>query len=295
MTTMKDLVADTRRLAYGSLADQINLIAAPAAGGARTITMQYDISGISYGMILSSGLNVWFVTNVDPTTNSVMVIPGYDNAPQDAVAADDFVFIKPRVTDWFVFNAVNDEIVKLSSPENGLYKIGSWAVEVDATYQTYEIPQAVDDSLIGLLRVRYRMPGTTDVWVDIPSKSYRVQVNEGTSYIRILRNVPSGTDVEFLYKGTFTKATSLADDPVADCGLTESMLDIPPLGALSSLLMTTDSRRNQVQQQGDARRAGEVGSSANLATMQSVDREYRSRVAQEYTRLVQRNPILRSL
>lgn len=295
MTTIRDLVADTRRMAYGSLHDQINLIGTPAAAGARTINLQYDITGITYGMTLSSGLNVWYVTNVDPTTNSVMVIPGYDNSPQDAVATDDFVYIKPRVTDWFLFNAVNEEIVRLSSPESGLYKIGSWAVEVDATYQTYAIPQIVDDSLIGLLRVRYRMPGTTDVWIDIPERAYRMQVNEGTSYIRILRNIPSGTDIEFLYKGSFTKAASLADDPVADCGLTETMLDIPPLGAFSSLMRTTDSRRNQVQQQGDARRAGEVGSGSNLATMQAVDRDYKSRIAQEYARLTQRVPLIRSL
>lgn len=295
MTTIRDLVADTRRMAYGSLHDQINLIGAPAAASARTITLQYDITGITYGMTLSSGLNVWYVTNVDPTTNSVMVIPGYDNSPQSAVATDDFVYIKPRVTDWFLFNAVNEEIVRMSSPEAGLYKIGSWAVEVDATYQTYEIPQAVDDSLIGLLRVRYRMPGTTDVWIDIPERGYRMQVNEGTSYIRVLRNVPSGTDIEFLYKGSFTKAVALDDDPVADCGLTETMLDIPPLGAFSSLMRTTDSRRNQVQQQGDARRAGEVGSGANLGTMQAVDRDYRSRIAQEYARLTQRVPLIRSL
>lgn len=295
MTTMRDMVADARRMAYGSLHDQINLIAAPAAAGARTITVQLDVTGITYGMTLSSGLNVWYVTDVDATTNSISVIPGYDNAPLEAVATDDFLFIKPRVTDWFVFNAINEEIVKMSSPDAGLYKIGSWAVAVDPTYQTYEIPALIDDVLIGLLRVRYRVPGTTDVWMDIPSKSYRVQINEGTSYIRMLRNIPSGTDIEFLYKAQFTKAATLDDDPVVDCGLTETMLDIPPLGALSSLLRATDSRRNQVQQQGDARRAGEVSSGSNLATMQTVDREYRARIQQEYARLTQRVSLQRSM
>lgn len=295
MTTIKDLVSDARRMAYGSLNEQINLIKEPAAAGAVEIVLELDITGITAGMTVSSGLNVWYVKGADTTTNTLFVIPGYDNAPSAAVSVGDFVTIKPRVTDWFLFNIVNDEIVKLSSPSLGLYKIGSWAEAVDPTYQTYQIPTLIDPVLIGILRVRYRMPGTTDVWMDIPSKAYRVQVNEGTSYIRILRNIPSGTDIEFLYKGSFTKATSLADDPVADCGMTDSMIDIPPLGALSTLLRTTESRRNQVQQQGDARRAGEVGGGYNMQTAQMVDRDYQNRVEQEYARLTQRVPIMRSM
>ena len=73
------------------------------------------------------------------------------------------------------------------------------------------------------------------------------------------------------------------------------MVDIPPLGCVATLLRTTDSRRNQVQQQGDARRAGEVGNNSNAAIANQIDRQYRDRVQEEYARLTTRVPIIRSL
>lgn len=295
MTTINDMIADAKRQTYGSLTDQLNLIAAVSAPSATTITLELDVSGITAGMTLSSGLNVWYVKGIDVSSKSVYVIPGYDNSQQDATAIGDFVYIKPRVTDWFLFNVMNQEIVKLSSPSNGLYKIKSVAFDVDPTWQTYELDPADAADFTGMLRARYLIPGSTDVWLDIPDKSYRVQINEGTSYIRLLRNIPSGTQIEFLYKGPFSQATSLADDPVADCGLTASMVDIPSLGCVSTLLRTTDSRRNQVQQQGDARRAGEVGGTANSQIALQIDRQYRDRVQEEYARLVSRVSIVRSL
>jgi hypothetical protein len=139
------------------------------------------------------------------------------------------------------------------------------------------------------------MPGTEDVWIDIPTKSLKVQIDTTNGIIRLTRNIPSGTEIEFIYRSSFAKATNLSDDVVSVCGLTASMTDIPALGAYSKLLRTTESRRNQVQTQGDARRSGEVGSSANITGAQIVERDWQNRVNEEYIRLVGRNPIVRSL
>lgn len=294
MTTIKDLVADARRLTYGSMTEQINLVDGTVAAGATTVPLQLDISGITPGMILSSGLNVWFVTGTSPGDKEIFVIPGYDNAPQEAAADNDIVIIKPKVTDWYLFNAINDEIGRLSSPTNGLYRIGTWVTDVSPTYQTYEVPAGALD-MTNVARVRYRWPGTPDVWSDVRTSSYRWIVSETGNKIQLLVNIPSGTEIEFTYRAPFVKATSLADDPVADCGLAESMLDIPPIGAAASLLRSTDGRRNQIQAQGDSRRAGEVQSTANLSTSAAMDREYKSRVQEEYARLLQRLPIFKGV
>lgn len=296
MATMQDLIADARRMAYGSLGDQINVVATAYTANATSLVLDMDVSNITQGMMLSGGLNVWYVKGTDVASKTVYVIPGYDNSPKKNLDVGSFVYIKPRVTDWFLFEQVNGEIVRLSSPENGLYKIAIWETEVDPTWQTYAIPTAAFN-MIGLLRVRFRMPGSSDVWIDIPEKAYRMQFNPtaGDSYIRILRNIPSGTDLQFVYKAPFTKAEELDDDVVDVCGLTDTMLDLPALGALSTLLRTTESRRMQVQQQGDARRSSEVSGGYNLQTSQVVDREYRSRIMEEMARLTQRVPFVRSL
>jgi hypothetical protein len=296
MATMQDLIADARRMAYGSLGDQINVVATAYTANATSLVLDMDVSNITQGMMLSGGLNVWYVKGTDVASKTVYVIPGYDNSPKKNLAVGTFVYIKPRVTDWFLFEQVNGEIIRLSSPENGLYKIAIWETEVDPTWQTYAVPTAAFN-MIGLLRLRFRMPGSSDVWIDIPEKAYRVQFNPtaGDSYIRILRNIPSGTDIQFVYKAPFTKAEELDDDVVDVCGLTDTMLDLPALGALSTLLRTTESRRMQVQQQGDARRSSEVSGGYNLQTSQVVEREYRSRIMEEMARLTQRVPFVRSL
>lgn len=294
MTTIADLVADARRMTYGAMTEQINLISSNAAAGADTLQMELDITGITPGMTLTSGLNVWYVKGSNPGSKEVYVIPGYDNSPQGAVTAGDRVLIKPRVTDWYLFNAINDEIKKLSSPMNGLYRVGTWVTDVSPTYQTYEVPSEALD-MTNILRVRYRWPGTPDVWSDLRTSSYRWIVSETGNKIQVLVNVPSGTEIEFTYKAPFVEATSLADDPVADCGLAQTMLDIPPLGVAGTLLKTTDARRNQISAQGDSRRAGEVPSGVNLSSASMMDRDYKMRVQDEYARLVQRFPIFKGV
>ena len=294
MTTIADLVADARRMTYGSMTEQINLVGSAAAAAATSVILDLDVSGITPGMVLSCGLNVWYVRGTTTSTNEVFLIPGYDNSPKDAVSVGDIVTVKPKVTDWYLFNIINDELRKLSSPTNGLYRIGSWSVNVSPTYQTYEVPvEALN--MTNIARVRYRWPGTPDVWSDIRTSSYRWIVSEGDNKFQLLVNIPSGTEIEFTYKAPFVLATSLADDPVEDCGLSETMLDIPPLGAAASLLRTTDARRNQITAQGDARRAAEVPSSVNLSTASVLDREYKMRVQDEYARLIQRLPIFKGV
>lgn len=294
MTIIADLVADARRIAYGSMSEQINLLANNAAAEATLLDMQLGITGITPGTILSSGLNVWYVRSTLPATNQVSVIPHYDNSPSTAVTANSFVYIKPKVTEWFLFNSLNDEIRKLSSPTQGLYRVGTWTEVVSPTYQTYEVPEEALD-MTNILRIRYRWPGTPDVWSDIRTSSYRWYVSETGNKIQLLVNIPSSTELEFTYKAPFVAATSLEDDPVADCGLAPTMLDIPPLGVVSTLLQSTDSRRNQISVQGDSRRAEEVSSAANLSTGSSFDRTYKQRVQDEYARLSNRFSIFKGV
>jgi hypothetical protein len=294
MTTMQDLVNDVRRRVYGTMTENVNLVQTSASAGQTSIQLELGVDGIQRGMLLSSGLNVWFVKGVYANDNTVLVIPGYDGSPQNAVSVGDVVYVRPRMTDWFAFNAINDSIRALSSPDAGLYKIGTWVADVDATYQTYAVPVEAQN-MINILRVRWRWPGTPDVWTEMAPRHYRWIYSTEQNNIRIFINIPSGTEVEFTYKSPFTAATSLADDPVADCGLTENMLDIPPLGAAIELILTTESRRTQIQTQGDSRRPEEVPVSSNISIANSLQREYRARVQEEMARLVTRVPIFRGV
>jgi hypothetical protein len=149
--------------------------------------------------------------------------------------------------------------------------------------------------MTNLLRIRWRWPGTPDVWADLAPRHYRWIYSTEQNRVRLLLSIPSGTDIEFTYKAPFVQATSLSDDPVADCGLSDSMLDLPSLGASIELLLTTESRRTQVSSQGDSRRPEEVPVSSNSAIANQLMRQYKARVQEEITRLVTRIPIYRGL
>ena len=290
MTTMADLVADVRRMTYGSMSERINLIGTSASAVVDEVTLELDVSGIQEGMILSSGLNVWYVKGVSVGDRKVFVVPGIDNAPVNGVTSGDMVFVRPRMTDWYAFNMLNDEIKSLSAPTNGLFQLKSWTVDVDPTYQSYDVPSSASN-LLSLHRVRYRLPGTPDVWVDLPSFSWRWHTGTDTNRVQLLRNIPVGTEVQFVYKAPFSAATSLTTNVVTECGLAETMVDIPPLGVSMMLLNTTESRRVQVQTQGDARRADEVPATANSSQATQLRRLYRDRIQDEYARLMNRMPI----
>ena len=294
MTTMRDMIADTRRMAYGSLHDQINLLAQPYTAGDTSLVLDMDVSGITPGMALSGDLNVWYVKGIDVAAKTVFVIPGFDNSPKKSMEAGEFIFIKPRVTDWFMFETMNQEILRLSTPEHGLYKIAEWTANVDPTWQTYDLPAEAQD-MIGILRVRYRMPGTPDVWIDIPAKSYKTQIETDGARLRLLRNIPSGTEIKVIYKGPFHQASNLNDNVNEVCGLSPTMVDIPTLGCLATLLRTTESRRMQVQQQGDSRRAAEVAGGYNLQVASRIEKDHQMRIWEEAARLINRIPLARSL
>lgn len=290
MTTMANLVADVRRMTYGSMSEKINIVKTSASAVVDSVSLELDVSGIQEGMILSSGLNVWYVKGTSVSDRRVFVVPGIDNSPSEPVAAGDMVFVRPRMTDWYAFNQLNDEIRQLSAPSNGLFQLKSFTLDVDPTHQSYDVPSAASD-MMSLSRVRYRLPGTPDVYIDLPTHAWRWQTGTGTNRIQLLRNIPVGTEVQFVYKAPFSVASSLTTDVVTECGLSDTMVDIPPLGVSMMLLHTTESRRVQVQTQGDARRADEVPATANSNAASQLRRLYRERVQDEYARLNARLPI----
>lgn len=293
MTRMIDLIADARRMAYGSMADQLNFLTEEAPLGAAELKVALDPVGITPGMVLSSGLNVYYVVGVVAAEKKVLVYPSYDNSRNDALAAGAPIMIRPRVTDWALFNDVNTVIRSLSSSTHGLYREGSWTTTLEGVWNTYPIPVEAQD-MTNLIRASVRQLGyTDDAWFEIPPNSIKWQPEH--KVIRFTSYYTSGHEVRFDYKAPFKIATSLTDDAVVDLGLAETMLDIPPLGAAIKLLRTTESRRANIHVQGDPRRPDEVPGGQNTSAGRDMEREFKNRIADEHIRLVNRNPWTRQL
>lgn len=293
MTRMLDLVADTRRIAYGSMADQLNFLAQEYLLGDGNLYMVMDVDNITPGMVLSSGLNVWYVVGTDPSARRVMVHASYDNSRNDALPVGAPIMIRPRVTDWLLFGYLNDVVKALSSSTYGLYREGSWEDENRGhVWGTYPIPADAAD-MTNLIRVQVKYFGTTDLWLDVPQNFVEWQPER--NLVRIKGAVPTGMPIRFDYKAPFKPAVNLTSDLEVDMGLIPSMHDIPALGAAVRLLRTTENRRSQIHNQGDSRRADEVASGANTSAGSDLAREFRQRVNDEYVRLINRNPITQAI
>ena len=98
--------------------------------------------------------------------------------------------------------------------------------------------------------------------------------------------------MQFTYRTPYSLATSLDDNVEEVVGLPAIAQDIPPLGVAVQQLRTTESRRNQVQSQTDARRSEEVTPTANNTDAQRLERVYQRRVNEEYVRQITRTPVL---
>jgi hypothetical protein len=243
-------------------------------------------------MVLSSGLNVYYVIGTEPAIRRVVVYASYDNSRNDALPIGSPVMIRPRVTDWLLFQNVNDIIRALSSATYGLYREAFWTAKTDTTWNTYTIPPEAAD-MTGLIRVSVKIPSSGDVWVEIPRNSVQYQPEHGV--VRLTSYWLTSGDIRFDYKAPFKAAALLTSDVTVDCGLAETMTDIPPLGAAARLLRTTESRRNQIHNQGDSRRAGEVTVTGNTRAADEMTRDFKSRVNDEYARQLTRNPWKQSL
>ena len=58
---MSQMVGEVRRLTYGTLTEQLNLIKSDYTALQTEIFLDMDTNQIQPGMILSSNLNVWYV------------------------------------------------------------------------------------------------------------------------------------------------------------------------------------------------------------------------------------------
>lgn len=291
---MGDSIRETRNIVYGSMSEQINLLAYPYVAAADRLEFKLDVAGITPGMILASGLNVWYVTEVTPASKTVYVVPNYDGSMSSPLSSGEVVYLRPRATDWMLFNEVNRAITQMSSRTSGLYRESAEHVQGQfGRWGVYDLQTTGFDSIVA---VRAREPwGRADGgWKRLGDKDWRYNSND--NQLRILNPQFSWVnDIEVVYRSRFRPGTDLLSDLVLWCGLGETMTDIPALGAAAGLLLTTEGRRSQLSAQSDPRKAAEVQMGSNSSAAREMRRRYEQRIDDEAIRLVNSNPYKISL
>lgn len=279
-TSVARQIANTRRLLSASLTDELTTLASAYTPGVSALTLSSVPKRIGPGTVLSSGPAMFYVlSNQGPQCS---VIAGYEGNPDVAVEQGAVVRVSPRFTDYQLFTIISQVIGSLSSPSNGLYGIVKWQDIRDE--QMYPIPEEVLPYLIRVLQVRSKV--SEEDWIVNPG--YAVSLSPGSESVRVYN---SSLLNEFVAAVKIVPPQDFDSDLISYCGMSETMLDIPALGAAAILMNGQEARRAHLEAQGDPRRAEQVPMTANTSAARELQRMFVERVNDEASRLIARHGI----
>lgn len=276
-TSVARQIADTRRLLSASLTDELTTLAEPYVAGTGTLTLSNVPKRLGPGTVLSSGAATFYVlANV---SSQCTVIAGYEGNPDVNVAAGSVVRVSPRFTDYQLFTVLKSVIGSLSSPSNGLFGIAKWQDVRDD--EMYPIPDALLPYITRILQVRSKT--TEDDWsID---GAYTVSLSPGSEYVRVYNYALMH---EFVAAVKIIPPADFNSDLITYCGLTDTMLDIPPYGAAAILMNGQEARRVHMEAQGDPRRAEQVPMTGATNAARELRRMFTDRINEEAVRIQQR-------
>lgn len=288
MTTLaSDLIAETKRHLFSGQNEELNRLDGSITAGATSILFKYDVGGIQRGATISIDLEEIQVWEVSGKTATVVQrgVNGSTAASHSDLAS---VAVKPKFSDFRILTAINHDLRDLSAPDNGLYQIKTVELTYNSAVQGYDLTSVASD-LIGILEVRFDLVGPEKTFPKIDKFALLRNMNTTNfasgSALVLYQSAYPGRAIRVRYKGTFTPMTATTDNAVTAAGLTDTMVDLPPLGAAIRLVAPRDVKRAFSETQGEPRRADEVRVGDGATSMRGMMLLRSQRINAERARL----------
>jgi hypothetical protein len=293
MTLASDLIERTKRHLYTETRDDRNRLTTTIDTDDTTLAFDFDLNGIQAGAVISIDLEEMFVWSVGSGTAVVQRAQGGSTAAAHTAGAT--VYVNPKYSAFSVLQALNEDLLDLSSPVNGLYRVATVELDFVAGQDAYNLTGVTD--LQDILSVSYDANDGSDRWNVLDRGGWRLARSQPTDVFStglsftVNGYAQPGRPINVAYKTSFTAAlTTLADNVLTVTGLPVSMHDIPPLGAAVRLLAGSEVARNFLDQ-GETRRSDEVPPGARGASVSGLMRLRRDRIAAEAARLYSQWPV----
>lgn len=295
-TLASDLVERARNIVYSGQQPRADRLAGALTAVATTLTLTYAdaSSGVDRGTILAVDLELVRVWAWDSGTRTATVERAVNGTTAATHADLATVEIDPKFSRFHILQAINDDLVDLSAPANGLFR----AVTVPFTYGSgvvgYDLTGATSE--LGVLSVSHSVPGSTaKEWPAVPANQWRAERDMDTSifpsgFALFLNYGYSDASYRVTYKAQFGALTTLADNVQTVTGLPASANDLPPIGAAINLVFPREVKRNFTEAQGDTRRADEVPAGATTGSVSGLRQRRRERIGAERSRLEAQYP-----
>jgi hypothetical protein len=289
VTTVAQLIEETKRLVYGTSRIYLNRLDGAITDTASTLTLEFDVNEATRGSILCIDDEIMWVISTSPPTKQVTVMRGYLGTTQAVHSDEAMVEVNPRFPRPYIKRALQQEI---DSWGTRLYKVASSNISLSGITRTYDLGLS---NFINVVDVRlspytgrttrsnpYRWSVLRDLDVaDYPSGAA----------IELLDNFPSTGVMRIKVAQEFDVSSWTDSTDVEALGLSTSMLDIPPIGAAWRLMSTKEVGRTNMQAQPEPRRSEEVpaGHMASVAAQLKKLRD--DRIDEERWTLMNRYPL----
>lgn len=291
MSTLQTWVDTTRRQLMSGRQEQRNVLLGAYTAGSGTLTFSTEITGIVPGARLSVGLNNFYVLTVNSSAQSATVVGGQDGTTDANAAGSSMVRVNPRFTDFEIVSELQNDLIDLSSPGNGLFQVTTVALTADLGLVGYDLAPPAGFIDIYNILVANSPVGTYKDWSELDQINWRLDRNASTSLfpsgysLQLFWPLSTGNAIRVQCRVGFTIPTALTDN-LTTTGLPTTAYDIPPLGAAMRLMAPREIKRNFTEAQGDSRRSSEVPAGAVANSFRPLGALRAQRIASEAGRLV---------
>lgn len=284
VVTADDLVEETRSLLFSGQESEGNrLLGAIDDGVVETFSLKYPPGSIMRGAVVSIGLEdirIWDITGTSVTACERGVNGTVPAQHDDGT----YIEVRAKFSKFRVFRALNQELIDLSAPVNGLFQVKSVDITYNSTVKGYDFESDVSS----ILEVRHKTSGSDRAW-PVVKHYYMSRLMDTTEFASgtalFLDEGQTGLPIRVRYASDFSPLTSLDDDVFDVAGLPLTCMDIPPLGAAIRLHASREIKRNFTEAQYDPNRLEEIPPGAELAASRGLQLLKQQRIIAEKARL----------
>lgn len=296
MASALNVVIATERLLTHHDREEHNRLDGAVAANATTVTVEFDPSQIARGTTL--GID-WELFEVWSASGRDITVEGAQEGTTAAIHADGaLVTVKPKFPRQFILDDINHELDDLSSPINGLWRVGRVDISYDSTIDGYDIG-ADFLSEEGIIDVSWEPDGTSKTRRYLTPNQYTANTGldtadftSGNAIFLKGGRITGDSTVRVRYAAAFTNITTATTDVAATSGIASTALDILHIGAAIRQLDGLEPARNYVDAQGSSRRSQEVPPGASARSTLSLRDTRAKRISAEAARLRQAYPMV---
>ena len=292
MSTIADCITRTKRLLNSNTRTELDAVHTTIAADASTIRLKYQTDGIRAGSYISveDGTNPPETMYVHSRNGEYITVQrGMDGSAGYAWTANTKIEVEPRFTGFQILESVRDAIKFMP---NNLYGVGTTTATFSSTStQTVAVADLNDED--------HGTPGTGFYHVISATRTARnsedrlLNINvtvqrqtDGTYKLVRQEGIEKSVTVNLIYAHPFKTGTLNLSTTLSSLGMSNSMQDIPALGAGVALILGEESLRLDLHSQGDSRTDTAIASGDRARYSLILQAQYDRRVSEEARRLM---------